>query len=70
MKMIDDWRAELNRLWSVKAAVLTALLAMAEQVTPALQEFIPPSVYAGLSILIILLRLWKQKDTSGAPAAT
>lgn len=69
MKLIADWRAEFNRLWSIRLAVLMGLLGFADQLLPALYGVIPPIAYAGLSVLIILSRLVQQKPKDAAPPA-
>jgi len=60
MKLIDGWRAELNRLWSVRVAIFTALLASADQILALFNVFIPPLVYAVLSMLVVLARIAAQ----------
>lgn len=57
MQMINDWRTQLNKLWSVRIAILTALLASADQILAAFNMFIPPFWYGILSISIIVARL-------------
>ena len=61
MKPIENWRAELNRLWSVRIAILMTFLAIADQAFQQVQAFVPPIAYAALSIVFILARLWMQK---------
>ncbi len=69
MKLIDQWRAQLNRLWSVRLAILTALLAVADQLLGLFNGLIPPVWYAVLSMLVIVARVVDQapKATNGSP---
>ena len=67
MKLIDGWRAKLNALWTVRIAILTALLAVADQILAPLERFVPPWVYALLSVAIIIARVIYQPTVS-APA--
>jgi len=70
MKLIDNWRAELNRLWSVRIAIFMALLSAGDQVLASQQGTIPPITYGALSILFIVLRLVLQQKTANADAST
>lgn len=56
MKLIDNWRAELNRLWSIRLALLAGLLANAPDLLGALpdalsnlQDLMAPQTYRWLS---------------------
>jgi len=60
MKLIEGWRAELNRLWSVRVAIFMALLASADQILALFNLFIPPIWYAVLSMFVILARISTQ----------
>jgi hypothetical protein len=60
MKLIEGWRTELNRLWSVRVAIFMALLASADQILALFNVFIPPLAYAVLSMLVILARISTQ----------
>jgi len=66
MKLIDNWRTELNRLWSVWGLVGTAVLAIADQVLDALQ--LSPLTYAVCAIVVIILRLIAQTAPKDAVA--
>lgn len=57
MKLIEGWRIQLNKLWSVRLAILTALLASADQILAAFNMFIPPFWFGILSLGIIVARL-------------
>jgi len=61
MKLIQGWRTELNRLWSVRVAIFMALLASADQILALFNMFIPPIWYAVLSMSIIVVRLVSQQ---------
>lgn len=61
MKLIDDWRAQLNHLWVVKLALLQAFLGISDQLLALFQMYIPPMTYAILAAVIIVARMWRQK---------
>lgn len=61
MKLIADWRAALNRLWVVKAAVIGALMPVADQILAQFERYIPAWLYSLLFISIILFRVLQQK---------
>jgi hypothetical protein len=61
MKLIDNWRAELNKLWSIRMALLTALLGSADQILGAFMGNLPPVVYSLLAVLIAVARVVDQK---------
>lgn len=69
MKLIDDWREKLNTLWSVKLAIFTALLAIADQVLALFSGVIPPLTYAFLAAAIIVVRVIAQPKPTSPPAA-
>lgn len=69
MKLLDDWRTELNRLWTVKFAVMGLVISAVDQVLTAFQMFLPPWVYAIGMGLVIAARLMKQKDASASGGA-
>ena len=62
MKLIDNWKQELDRLWSIRVAIVMASLSIADQLLPTLSGYIPPVVYAGLSIAVIVARLLAQPE--------
>lgn len=64
MKLIDGWRAELNRLWTVRIALFTALLSVADQLLPAIGDYLPRWVYAGLSVAVVVSRILQQKPAA------
>lgn len=65
MKLIYHWRERLNALWSVKLAVWSALLGIADQILSAFQGALPPVVYALLFVLIIIARVIDQPKLHG-----
>lgn len=60
MKLIDGWRAELNRLWSIRVAIFAALLGVADQILAAFQDSFPPVVYSIMFALIVIARVVQQ----------
>lgn len=50
MKLIDDWKQKFPKLWSVRLALLSALLGVAEMTLPLFQTFVPPMTFALLSV--------------------
>ena len=67
MNLIRDWREALNKAWSVRIAILMALLSVVDQLLPALGGFMSPLAYAALSIVLVLSRLAIQtNDTKPA----
>lgn len=60
MKLIDDWRAEINRLWSVRVAIFAALLGVADQVLSTFGAQLPPVVYSVIAVAIALARVARQ----------
>lgn len=67
MKLIDNWRAELNRLWVIRWAIVGMLVSAADQVLTAFQMYIPPWVYGVGMGIVIVVRLVSQNGS--APAA-
>jgi hypothetical protein len=67
MKLIDGWREQLNRLWTVRVAIFMALLASADQILALFNLFIPPIWYAVLSMLVIVARVVAQKPVEPKP---
>lgn len=53
MKLVSDWRAVLQRAWSVRLMLLAALLSAAEVTLPFLGDFIAPGLLAALSVLTV-----------------
>ncbi len=71
MTLIDEWRYLGPRLWSVRLAIASALFGALEVVLPFVQEFIPPGVFAGLSVVAALgsaaARLIQQTELQNTP---
>jgi hypothetical protein len=63
MQLIDNAH-QLMKMGSVQVATVTAGLAIAEQVLPGLQAFLPPGVYAGLMAILVIVRAIKQTKLS------
>lgn len=65
MKLVADWRAQLNRLWSVRIGIFTALLASGDEILTTLNGggFLTPKWYAGLALAIVVARVVQQKPT-------
>lgn len=68
MKLVDEWRVELNRLWSIRAAIFTALIAAGDQIISVLYQgqIIPPGYYSAAMIVLVVLRLLDQKPSGSA----
>lgn len=64
LKLIDDWKTELHRLWSVRASifllVLTQLLALLPSVADALNPRFLLFVFGICIAGIVFLRFVKQ----------
>lgn len=70
MKLIAEWRFKLNRLWSVRFAILGMLLAASDQALAAFQMFIPPWAYGLLMLLVIVARMvYQPKAADGTAGA-
>jgi len=52
--LIDDWKRLAPRLWSIRLAIVAALLGVAEMALPFFHQAFPPSTFAALSILAAL----------------
>lgn len=52
MKLRRDWRYLLNRAWSIKLALLSAVLGAVEISLPLFNEIAPRNVFAALSMLV------------------
>lgn len=59
MQLIEQ-AGQLHKMSSVLIAGATGILAIADQVLPALNGVIPPVAYAVLSALVIIARAIKQ----------
>lgn len=61
MKLIDGWREELNKLWSVRAALFTALLGVGDQILGAFVGHMPPVAYSICMVVLVIARVVDQK---------
>ena len=61
MKLIDNWRTELNKLWSVRAAIFTALLGVGDQILGAFVGHMPPVAYSACMVVLVVARIVDQK---------
>lgn len=52
MKLRRDWRYLLNRAWSIKLAILSAVLGAIEISLPLFNEIAPRNIFAVLSMLV------------------
>ncbi len=52
MRVRRDWRYILNRAWSVRLMILSAVLGAVEITLPRLSELVPPNTFAVLSMLV------------------
>lgn len=64
MKLIDDWKAEIHRLWTVRLALFMFVLTGASAALPAVQDKLNPHFFFFVSTLawalVGYLRLVKQ----------
>ena len=61
MKLIDNWRDELNKAWSVRAAIFTAILGVSDQILGVFVGNLPPVVYSMLMVVITVAKVLEQK---------
>ena len=59
MKLIPNWR-QAWRMYSVRLSLLIVVLATMESFLPELQPLLPPKVYAGLGVAVMVARLFQQ----------
>lgn len=66
MKLIENWRSEIRRLWSIRAALILAALNGAVLGLAAFVDIINPWLFLILNVLgyaaIAIFRLLKQAD--------
>ena len=75
MKLIDDWRKQVFRLWSLRVAffwtVIGGGVALLPLVSDEAKAFLGPWAFAGLFMAMFvsftLARLLKQPGTDGTP---
>ena len=63
MRLVANWRAVLQRAWSVRLMLLAAILSGIEVAMPFLDGVLPvePSVFAALSGLAVTLAFVAQR---------
>jgi hypothetical protein len=62
MELVSNWRSVLTRAWSVWSMVLAALIEVASQMSPYLDEAIPGWVIAIVLAMGVAGRLFKQPE--------
>lgn len=63
-RLIENWR-EAYRFLSVQLAALLAVLSLAYDYLPAVQQYLPEGWVKWLALAIIVGRLLQQKSVSG-----
>lgn len=63
MKLVDDWRVQLNRAWSVRAAIFTGLLGISDQLLNAIfgTGHLPPVMYSLLMVVVTVAKVLDQQ---------
>lgn len=51
MTLIEDWKKKFPKLWSVRLAILSAVLGVLEMTLPMFQTLIPPLTFGILSVV-------------------
>lgn len=51
MKLIENWKAVLQKSWSLWLAVLSAALSAIEVTLPLFTTVVPPNLFASLSMI-------------------
>lgn len=59
MKLIANWR-KAWRMYSIQLSALIVALASLETFLPQLQPLVPPKVYAGIGLAVIVARIVQQ----------
>ncbi len=66
MRLIDNWRTELHRLWSSRLAIYLAILNGVALGIAALIDVVKPWIFIALNVVayvaIAVLRIIKQPD--------
>lgn len=74
MKLIDQWKAVLSKAWSIRLALLSAVLGALEVGLPFFSDIAPPKLFGSLSAAVALAsaiaRLVAQKELSDEPSNT
>lgn len=67
MKLIDDWKRQLHKLWTMRLAALGTVVGLAADFVPQLQGVLPDKWYIAVFLLIAVLRMISQKGPSDDP---
>ena len=51
-RLIDDWRAEIRRLWSIRVALAWAAVSGIYSAWDAFQAFLPAWLFGALSVIM------------------
>ena len=51
MNLVHDWKRIIKRTWSIRLAILSALLSGLEMVLPLFGDVIPRNLFAALSFI-------------------
>jgi uncharacterized membrane protein len=54
MDLIEDWKRKFPKLWSVRLALLAAVLSTVEVILPMFQEFIPRGPFAIVAAVVAI----------------
>jgi hypothetical protein len=66
VKLIDDWKRKLRKLWTTRLAAAGTLVGLAADMFPQLQGVLPDKWYIAVFALIIVARLVAQVDKPNA----
>lgn len=58
LHLIDDWRRVLRKAWSIKFAVIAAILGVVEGVLPMFTDLIPRGIFVWLMLAATLAGLY------------
>lgn len=65
MRLLDDWKHLLCKAWSIRLALIAALLSAAEVALPLFPDYFERGTFAALSaitaVAALLARLFAQK---------
>lgn len=59
MKLVTNWR-QAWRMYSMQLSALIVVLATLETFLPQLQPLLPPKLYAGLGVAVMVARILQQ----------
>lgn len=64
LRLIDDWKTELHRLWSVRASIFLFVLSNSLALLPSVADALNPRfmlfMFGLLIALVVFLRIVKQ----------